>query len=141
MAADPSSCALAAAKPRVLPALLCVDAAVELAVGVLLLAAPGWFAGAYAIPVDAAAALGAVFLLAAAAVAAIAARPERMTVRLLAAANATGGLLGWAAWLAAWPTIEPSGRWLAAALCDTFIALGALEWLALRSRVPSPRAS
>lgn len=53
-------------------------------------------------------------------------------VRVLAFANVAGGLAIWAAAALKWSQFEPGGHWLVAFVADGCLALGALEWLALR---------
>lgn len=53
-------------------------------------------------------------------------------VRALAFANVAGGLAIWLAAALKWSEFEPGGHWLVAFVADGCLALGALEWLALR---------
>ncbi|MCC7366110.1 MAG: hypothetical protein IT303_17225 [Dehalococcoidia bacterium] len=59
-------------------------------------------------------------------------------VRALAALNVAGGAAGWVLLVAAWGRFEPDGRWLLAFAADLFIALGVLQWLAVRAERELP---
>lgn len=56
-------------------------------------------------------------------------------VRVLAFANVASGAAIWLAALARWSQFEPEGQWLVAFVADGCLALGALQWLALRRGV------
>ena len=56
-------------------------------------------------------------------------------VRVLAFANVASGTAIWLAALARWSQFEPEGQWLVAFVADGCLALGALQWLALRRGV------
>lgn len=75
---------------------------------------------------------GAVFLVAGIALIPLARKPAPSTVTPLAWANIIGGAAAWLVLVIAWSSFEPEGRWVLAAIADSFIAIGALELLALR---------
>ncbi len=53
-------------------------------------------------------------------------------LQVLAFANIAGGLAIWLAAALKWSQFEPGGHWLVAFVADGCLALGVLEWLALR---------
>ena len=75
-----------------------------------------------------------IFLAAAVAVGLIALKPlpSRPLVSGLGALNLIGGLAIWCVLALTWTSIAAEGRWVGAALADSFIAVGILEFLALR---------
>lgn len=75
---------------------------------------------------------GVVFLVAGVALIPLARKPAASTVTPLAWANIIGGGAAWLVLVIAWSSFEPEGRWVLAAIADSFIAIGALELLALR---------
>lgn len=75
---------------------------------------------------------GAVFLVAGVALIPLARKPAASTVTPLAWANIIGGGAAWLVLVIAWSSFEPEGRWVLAAIADSFIAIGALELVALR---------
>ncbi|MEP7215172.1 MAG: hypothetical protein ABI782_02910 [Anaerolineaceae bacterium] len=77
---------------------------------------------------------GVVFIGAALAIAlfALQAHPRRGVVSALAAANLAGGAAIWFMVALRWSEFAPQGRWLAAAVADSFVAVALLEFLALR---------
>jgi hypothetical protein len=119
-----------------LRAALLVDAVFEFAVGTALVLARGEFARWWGIPEAVAVALGVVFLIAGAAIAAIGLRSRPAAVAVLAIANIIGAVAGWLLFIGAYPHLSPEGRWLIAAIADTALALGVVEWLLL-SRLES----
>lgn len=119
---------------------LTADALVELLLAALLMAIPStvgrWFAIAPALSVGA----GIVFVIAAAAVGAIAYRStgRREVVRMLALGNVAGGVIGWIILLLAWGALAAPGRALLGTASDVFITLGALELIYLRKSAAQP---
>ncbi len=59
-------------------------------------------------------------------------RTDARFVQALAFANVAGGLAIWLAAALKWSQFEPGGHWLVAFVADGCLALGALQWLALR---------
>lgn len=118
---------------RDLRAILLADAAVELVCGVALLAFAAEFEAWFGVPSVAVYALVAVFFLAAAYPAWLAiGKTSAAAIRALAWANVAGGTVGWVAFPFLWGYFEPEGRWVFAAVCDTFIALGVAQLIVLR---------
>lgn len=119
-------------------ALLFVDAAVEalLALGLSGLIGPihTWLDVGRPATIAAAAA----FAIAAATIGAMAFNRQTPAplVRSLALVNAAGGAAVWLAAILFWDRFQPEGRWVVAFAGDIFLALGVLEFLALR-RGPS----
>jgi hypothetical protein len=123
---------------RDLRAILLADAAVELACGAALLAFAAQFEAWFGLPSVVVYGLAAVFLLAAAYPAWLAmGKTSPAPISTLAWANVAGGTVGWLAFPFLWGYFEPEGRWVFAAVCDTFIALGVAELLALRRARPA----
>ncbi|MBA4179077.1 MAG: hypothetical protein C0506_00670 [Anaerolinea sp.] len=118
---------------------LWVDAAFELVAGAVLLL----LAGSVANWLDADRAIvsiaGVIFLGASAAIAGFALQPApaRRTVSTLAALNLIGGVAIWCVLPFVWSGISGEGRWMAAAIADSFIAVAALEFLALQRGAPA----
>ena len=117
---------------------LWIDAAFELVAGVTLSTLNAQFARWLEVERSFVIAGGAVFLVAAVAIGAVALgrRPARPLISGLAALNLVGGLAIWCALGLAWGEISAEGRWVAAALADSFIAVAVLEFLALRRAQP-----
>jgi hypothetical protein len=113
---------------------LAADVLFELAVGATLLLLRDDAARWFGIPQAAVVAIGAIFLVTAVPIAALALQrtPDRNLVRGLASANVAGGIAGWIVFALAFGHLEPAGRWLLAAASDTAILIGAGELLALR---------
>ena len=116
--------------------ILWADAAVELALAIVLTGVVGrvhwWLNVERPVTVIAAAVFGA-----AAALVALMAWSRRTSpelVQYVAFANVVGGLAVWLGTVLNWDRFEPEGLWLIAAAANAFIILGALELIALRRR-------
>ncbi|MEO6398151.1 MAG: hypothetical protein ABIP13_06750, partial [Tepidiformaceae bacterium] len=111
---------------------LWVDATFELVGGTMLLALRGSVADWLNVDRNFVSLAGAVFLVAAIAIAAIGfkAEPSRSVVSALAAFNALCGVVIWCVVASKWSEITPEGRWLVAAAADSLIAVALLEFLA-----------
>lgn len=57
-------------------------------------------------------------------------------LRPLAFANLAAGAAIWVGAIITWSRFEPEGHWLVGAVADGFLALGLLEYLALRREAP-----
>ena len=118
---------------RPLTTLLAADAAIEIACGLALLAWRERFQAWFGINEIAVYSTAAVFLAAAIVpIAFIVSHASRPNVSALAWANVVGGAAGWLLFPFVWSYFEPEGRWIFAAVCDTFIALGVAQLIALR---------
>jgi hypothetical protein len=114
---------------------LVLDAAFEYAAGAALIVFAARFGGWLGIHPSICIAVGAVFMAAGVAISFLAAAREidRPLARALAFANVAGGAAGWIAFVAAWPWLDPEGRWLLGMASDAFIVVGLLELRALRA--------
>ncbi len=65
--------------------------------------------------------------------------PARPVVTALAALNLIGGVAIWLVVALRWGDLTTEGHWLVAAIADSFIAVAALEFLALRRTEQAPR--
>jgi hypothetical protein len=119
-------------RPRLsLRAVLAADAAIEFMIAAVLLLPASPMAAWLKLDTITSVLLGIAFLLAGVAIAFLS-RNERPNLRMvsgLAAANGVGGLLGWAALIAAWSHLEPQGRATLGIVSDMALALAAAEWL------------
>lgn len=120
-----------------------IDAAFELVAGVALLTLNAQFGRWLEVERSFVIAVGAVFLLAAVAIGAVALRrrPSRPLISGLAVVNLIGGLAVWCAVALTWTSIAAEGRWVAAALADSLIAVAILEFLALRRCQPAAEST
>jgi hypothetical protein len=57
-------------------------------------------------------------------------------LRPLAFGNLAAGAAIWVGAVITWSRFEPEGRWLIGAIADGFLALGLLEYLAIRREAP-----
>lgn len=114
--------------------ILLADAGFELVVAVLLSGLVGdahfWLNVAQGITVTGAVVFA--FVGVGLGIAAFHPRTDDAFVRIVAFANVAGGLAIWLAAALKWSQFEPGGHWLVAFVADGCLALGALEWLALR---------
>jgi hypothetical protein len=76
--------------------------------------------------------VGVVFVVAGIALVPLARKPAPVAVIALAWANIIGGSATWLVLTLAWGSIAPEGRWVLAAIADSFIVIGVAELLALR---------
>ncbi|MFN8507964.1 MAG: hypothetical protein U0547_10415 [Dehalococcoidia bacterium] len=109
-----------------------LDAACELAGAVVIVLLAGAIEGSTGLARELAYVSAGVFLVAAVVVGVMARGGRRSSARLLAGGNIAGGVVLWVAVAARWGDLEPGARWVLAAMGDSFILIGALEWLALR---------
>jgi len=115
-----------------LRAVLIVDTAFEFLVGLLLLVFRDEFADGLDVASGAVAVAAVVFLGAGVALLGILFRPTTGLVRLVALLNIAAGLALWLVLALRWGSFEADSRWFTTAVANTFLALGALEWLGIR---------
>jgi drug/metabolite transporter (DMT)-like permease len=116
------------------------DAALELAVGVCLIAGARRASRWFDLPEEAALAAGIVFAATAVIIFALSrAVLNEQRLRGLAFANIGGGVLAWVAATFFWGRFEPEGRWILALVADSTILVGLAEWLAARRHFGQPR--
>lgn len=111
-----------------------IEAVVALALLILASRAAEWMAVSTTITLVA----GAIFVLAAVAIAVIARQPSPHAglVRALAIGNIVAASVAWLVVVLAWSALAAEGRWLIGAAADAFILVGLLELRALsRARV------
>lgn len=108
------------------------DVTLELVVAALCFALARPAAGWFGLERGTLYVVGVVFLVAGIALIPLARKPTPGTVVPLAWTNIIGGAAAWLVLVLAWSSFEPEGRWVLAAIADSFIAIGALEHLALR---------
>lgn len=113
---------------------LWVDVAFELMAGVALLVLASTLDTWLNVPASVVRIAGVVFVAAAVAIAIIALQPELPLnlVSGLAKLNLLGGVGIWLVLGVFWGDLTSEGRWLSSAIADSFIAIGVLEWLAVR---------
>jgi hypothetical protein len=114
-----------------LRAVLVADAVIELIVAAVLLAPASPVAAWLKLGTITGVLVGVAFLVGGVAIAFLARNewPNLRMVRGLAVANSVGGLLGWAALIAAWSHLEAQGRATLGFVSDVALALAAIEWL------------
>jgi len=115
-----------------LSTVLWVDVTLELVVAALCFALAPTAADWFGLETGTLYVAGVVFLVAGIALIPLARKPAPSTVAPLAWANIIGGAVAWLVLMLAWSSFEPEGRWVLAAIADSFIAIGALEHFALR---------
>ena len=118
---------------------LWVDAAFELIAGATMLTLNASIADWLDVNRNLVVVAALIFIAAAIGIAAVALQPvpSRSVVSRLAALNLIGGAAVWFAVGLNWSQISPEGHWLVSAVADSFIAVAALEFLALRRSAPA----
>lgn len=117
---------------------LWADVALELIVAVLCLALAGSAAGWFAVDRVVFYVAGAVFAAAALVIVPLALKPGANLAAPLGWANIAGGCAAWVVLALAWGTFAAEGRWVLAAVADSFIAVGVLELVAVRRMKETP---
>lgn len=117
---------------------LWADVALELIVAVLCFALAGSAAGWFAVDRVVFYVAGAVFAAAAVAIVPLALKPGANLAAPLGWANIAGGCAAWVVLALAWGTFAAEGRWVLAAVADSFIAVGVLELVAVRRMKETP---
>lgn len=111
---------------------LWADVALELAVAGLCFALAGSAAAWFGVESMVFYVVGVVFAAAAVAIVPLARKPSTDLAVPLAWANIAGGCAAWLLLALAWGTFAAEGRWILAAVADSFIAIGVLELVAVR---------
>ncbi len=115
-----------------LSVILWADAGIEFLVAILCFALAGPASNWLGLEQGTLYVAGVVFVVAGIAIIPLARKPSPVAVTGLAWANIIGGGAAWVVLVLAWGTIAAEGRWVLAAVADSFIVLGIAELLALR---------
>jgi hypothetical protein len=115
-----------------LTTILWADAGLEFLVALVCFALAGPASNWLGIPEAALYVAGVVFVVAGIAIIPLARKPSVVGVTALGWANIIGGAALWVVLALAWGSVAAEGRWVLAAVADSFIVVGVAELFALR---------